>query len=93
MAKEVNEINSNLEKLYIKKVYSEGIELLAALNDIASNIADGEGAIFSFLISNTDYYFGYISKYSSDIYGGHFVSFHGANYKFTSAIGVVQITN
>ena len=84
-------LNSNLEKLYIKKVYSEGIELLAALNDIASNIADGEGAHFTFLIENKDYYFGYMSKFYATIFGGHFVSSSGINYKFTSSIGVIEI--
>ena len=75
----------------IKKDYTEGTELIYVINNIASYLADGENATFTFFIPSKDYYFGYISKYNSTIFGGHFVSLGGVNYKFTSGIGVVQI--
>lgn len=84
-------LNSDLTKLHIKKFYNVGTDFLAVINDIASNINDGETANFSFVIEGKDYYFGYISKYDAPRFGGHFVSLGGVNYKFTSAIGVVQI--
>lgn len=85
------ELNGKLTKNNIKKTYNSVTEFNAVINDIASNIADGESANFSFLIDKRDYYFGYLSKYASNIYGGYFVSLGGVNYKFTSAIGTVEV--
>ena len=85
------ELNGKLTKNNIKKTYNSDTAFNNVINDIASNIADGESANFSFLIDKRDYYFGYLSKYASNIYGGYFVSLGGVNYKFTSAIGVVEV--
>ena len=84
-------INGKLTKNNIKKTYNSDTAFNNVINDIASNIADGESANFSFLIDKRDYYFGYLSKYASNIYGGYFVSLGGVNYKFTSAIGAVEV--
>lgn len=84
-------LTGKLTKNNIKKTYNSDTAFNDIINDIASNIADGESANFSFLIDKRDYYFGYLSKYASNIYGGYFVSFGGVNYKFTSAIGVVEV--
>lgn len=85
------ELNGKLTKNNIKKTYNSDTAFNNVINDIASNIADGESANFSFLIDKRDYYFGYLSKYASNIYGGYFVSLGGVNYKFTSAIGAVEV--
>lgn len=85
------ELNGKLTKNNIKKTYNSDTSFNNVINDIASNIADGESANFSFLIDKRDYYFGYLSKYASNIYGGYFVSLGGVNYKFTSAIGAVEV--
>lgn len=84
-------VNGKLTKNNIKKTYNSDTAFNNVINDIASNIADGESANFSFLIDKRDYYFGYLSKYASNIYGGYFVSLGGVNYKFTSAIGAVEV--
>lgn len=87
----ITELNGKLTKNNIKKTYNSDTAFNNVINDIASNIADGESANFSFLIDKRDYYFGYLSKYASNIYGGYFVSLGGVNYKFTSAIGAVEV--
>lgn len=87
----ITELNGKLTKNNIKKTYNSDTAFNNVINDIASNIADGESANFSFLIDKRDYYFGYLSKYASNIYGGYFVSLGGINYKFTSAIGAVEV--
>lgn len=87
----INDVNGKLTKNNIKKTYNSDTAFNNVINDIASNIADGESANFSFLIDKRDYYFGYLSKYASNIYGGYFVSLGGINYKFTSAIGAVEV--
>ena len=84
-------LTGKLTKNNIKKTYNSDTAFNNVINDIASNIADGESANFSFLIDKRDYYFGYLSKYASNIYGGYFVSLGGVNYKFTSAIGAVEV--
>lgn len=87
----LSDVNGKLTKNNIKKTYNSDTAFNNVINDIASNIADGESANFSFLIDKRDYYFGYLSKYASNIYGGYFVSLGGVNYKFTSAIGAVEV--